>query len=154
MASMLFLLGDVLALWAWTRAASLGFALLSGDTVILNSQAQVNKLIDVSSINIGPELMHGKWVVLFFRHDCELCSQAIPRYDDWATARQQSGLRLAAIEIPPFGNAPPTIQTGVTGKLTEKHIWIATTPFVVLVKDGIVKATTEGEQAEDPPVDW
>ena len=86
--------------------------------------------------------------MLLVHHDCDHCAAAVPQYVAEYGGGGGSGAgggeeRLAVIEMPPFGDAgdPPPWElpsTVLSGRLDQTRDWFATTPVVLLIKDGIV----------------
>jgi len=92
-------------------------------------------------IDIADSIEQGVVVVVFWRHDCPDCHQAMPVYDKFS--KEMEEIRFAFIEVPPFGsekeNFIPKDTTCLTGKLDENMEWLnITTPFVVVIMDGCV----------------
>jgi thiol-disulfide isomerase/thioredoxin len=58
-------------------------------------------------------LMHGKWVVVFYSQSCPSCRHALPQYE--AAARQWNDAgddrRLALIEVPTYGPSREVLNT-------------------------------------------
>ena len=89
----------------------------------------------------GP-LMRGKWEVVLYHADCEICHQIVPKVQEHAMGW------TAFVELPPHG-----------GRLVEEnHNWlslqivgdneyIAQTPVVLHVQDGVVRRVTQGKHA-------
>jgi thiol-disulfide isomerase/thioredoxin/uncharacterized membrane protein YphA (DoxX/SURF4 family) len=109
-------------------------------------------------VNIGSRLSAGKWLVLIYHQDCSTCQQAIPFYTRLAreTAPVLRGRQVALLAMPPYpsaeqhtANDPPAI---VDGKLSDTKQWIAETPVVAALDDGIVTGTSVGEAALQ--LDW
>lgn len=100
-------------------------------------------------IDIGSELRHGHWIVIFYHHDCSKCKQILNLYDKSVPLGQER-VRLAAIEMPPYG--PPVSHESTEfvkrGRLSNAREWFGTAPIVVRVRDSLV-ATIES-QASSP----
>ncbi|MEI7836705.1 MAG: MauE/DoxX family redox-associated membrane protein [Planctomycetota bacterium] len=103
----------------------------------------------LAHIDIGEKLSRGRWVVMLFNRGCSGCAEALPRYrqmaKDWG---DRSGVAVALVELPRHGEsgkAQPGQDTGpVWGRLDDRQDWFVTTPTVVLLVDGVVKAAWEG----------
>jgi thiol-disulfide isomerase/thioredoxin len=92
-------------------------------------------------IDIADSIKEGVFVVVFWRHDCPDCHEAIPEYDKFS--KETEVVRFVFIEVPPFGseeqNFIPKDTICLTGKLDENMEWLnITTPFVVAIMDGCV----------------
>jgi hypothetical protein len=114
----------------------------------------------IRHIDIGPELSHGRWVVLLVHHDCDHCVAAVAAAKAASDKKQAaSNVRLAVVEMPPYASAsdlwPLTSDLSIAaGKLDTQRDWFATTPVAVLLEDGRVKSAVEGEAAEKPDGAW
>jgi hypothetical protein len=101
-------------------------------------------------IDIGDELMRGRWVVLLYRADCPECREELFRYGQAAEAMacNTGAPRVAIVEVPPYGvvNGFP-ISKGPwrAGKLREDKRWFVKTPAVVFLSNGAVRSAPEGE---------
>jgi hypothetical protein len=93
-------------------------------------------------IDVGDRLRRGRWVLLFYHHDCPACREQIPRHLE--AARRQAGEpgspQFALIEVPPYGDgrevaADPGVEV-VRGRLTDAKEWFVTTPLTVRLEDG------------------
>lgn len=140
---------------AWLNADGLTF---DDGTVILEPNKWVgNSFALASYINVGPQLMHGNWIVLLYRYDCEDCQRAVPCY--LALARSASDVpnapSIALIEIPPYAPAGQELVSSsdksvMKGRLTKDRDWFASTPVAVRLNSGVVDAVAESDAAENP----
>lgn len=95
-------------------------------------------------IDIADSIRSGITVVFFYRHDCSICHEAIPIYDQMARdlSGDEDGIKIAFIEIPPYGpehDSPiPSDTPALTGKLDAAKEWFITTPLVVIIWDAAV----------------
>ena len=143
----------------FTAATSLGLIILAVTTPILalNAPAAVTssyevlepetwvgrKLPILDHIDIGKELEKGNWLILLYHHDCPDCAKAIPKYEQIARdfAGNKDFLKIALIEVPPYGQTPISQNTLCTlGQLAETKEWFVTTPAVALLADAKVAA--------------
>jgi len=105
-------------------------------------------------IDIADQLSKGIFIVVFFRHDCPDCHDAIPIYDQFGRdLGTESELKFAFIEVPPFGppeeNPVPADTPCLTGILDPTVDWYnITTPFVVAIKDSSVLKYWQAEAPE------
>jgi len=148
----------------FAAAASLCLIILVGATAILalNTPAAVTssyevlepetwvgrKLPILDHIDIGKQLEKGNWLILLYHYDCPDCAEAIPKYEQMARnlAGNEDFLRIALIEVPPYGQAPITQKTPCTvGRLAETKEWFITTPAVALLTDAKVAAAWEAK---------
>jgi hypothetical protein len=104
-------------------------------------------------IDIGERLSKGNWIVMLHRHDCHDCAEAVPRYRRMSRTLQDTGLKVALVEIPPNGRfhhqlAGTNGGSLVHGKLNSHKEWFVTTPAVALLADGQVAAAWEAKAPE------
>jgi thiol-disulfide isomerase/thioredoxin len=102
-------------------------------------------------IDIASSLRSNIVIVVFYSTECETCHKAIPLYDQFSRdmAGNEDSLRFALIEIPPYASEKDSIVPGDTpclrGKLDSSRKWYVQTPLVVVVRDGVVVKSWEGE---------
>jgi hypothetical protein len=134
-------------------------SLTTGSLVVLNPAAMLHKPFSLfGEIQRANELKKGKWLVIFYHYDCDICLQAIPHYQSLAVAQSNSvdQERIAFVAIPPIAPhgedtiAPSSFYLHLS--LRPDHQWLAMTPLVVALKDGIVIAAVQGEQAVEPMI--
>ena len=98
----------------------------------------------LEQIDIGQSLSTGMAIIFFYHSDCPDCREAVPVYSDQYRQLGDDVIKLAFIEIPPYGpedDSPmPQDTTAQSGKLAElekgKKWWIGT-PYVVVTIDGV-----------------
>jgi len=101
-------------------------------------------------IDIGESLRPGIAVVLFYHEDCPDCAEAIPLYEQMNSelAGSEDAIRIAFVEIPPFGDPEdspiPPDSNCLAGKLHPEEPVFVTTPFVVVTVDGSVVNIWDG----------
>ena len=146
----------------FAATAALGLAILGLTTPILalNEPATATSTYEVlepetwvgqklpilDHIDIGEYLKEGTWLVLFYHYDCPDCAKAIPMYEQIARvlAGNEDFLRIALIEVPPYGQGPVSENSPCTlGRLVETKEWFVTTPAVALLTDGQVTSAWE-----------
>jgi hypothetical protein len=103
-------------------------------------------------IDVGAQLSSGAWLVVLYHQDCHTCQQALPLYERYATSADAKSLRVALVEMPPYGDMPEISGSSpcLSGRLSDQREWFAQTPLVLLLDDGKVIAAAEGEKAVDP----
>ena len=110
---------------------------------VLEPKTWVGKKLPIlEHIDIEKQLEQGNWLVLFYHHDCPDCARAIPKYE--RIAREMAGnedfLRIALIEVPPYGQRPISDNSPCTiGRLANTKKWFVTTPTVALLTNCKVK---------------
>jgi hypothetical protein len=98
-------------------------------------------------IDIGGELEHGRWLVVFYRQGCPKCDKAIAEYRERAraAARDPRMARVAFVEVTPHGNAAPEMialpespwrHGAVPAAMTDP----IATPAVVFLDEGRVRS--------------
>jgi hypothetical protein len=88
--------------------------------------------------SIDLDLSQGKWIVLLHQHDCTDCQAAVPRYKQLALQATDHPLRVAIVEVPPFGDIDISDSSCSYGRLREDHDWFIHTPMEIRLDDGIV----------------
>lgn len=117
---------------------------LDGEVQLQPSQWLGSRFPLAKYIDIGPQLMRGRWALMFYHTDCSICRLSIPQYMGLAyqLASQTSTVRIALIEVPPFdhGSASLAGRRGACtrGRLTDAHRWRIKTPTYILLDDGMV----------------
>jgi len=151
-------------------AASLCLIILVGATAILalNTPAAVTssyevlepetwvgrKLPILDHIDIGKQLKKGNWLILLYHHDCPDCAEAIPKYEQIARnlAGNDDFLRIALIEVPPYGQLVSQTSPCTLGRLAETKEWFVTTPAVALLTDARVSTAWEAKAPDSETV--
>jgi hypothetical protein len=128
-------------------------------TVVFEPEKWVgHRFLLTNNIDIGNQFTSSEWIVLLVHHDCDHCATAVPRYVALSTLASAKSPRLAIIEMPPYSTseelAPWPKTGGVFGKLDKTHDWFAATPVAILLKDGLVQAAKDGENASIPDPSW
>jgi hypothetical protein len=100
-------------------------------------------------------LVDGKWIVVLFRHDCQKCTDALPRYAELARrlSFEPRGPSVAMIEVPPYGKDRslllPLRKFCAIGRLTQDKDWFVDTPMVHNISDSIVTGRVSREADDD-----
>jgi hypothetical protein len=86
-------------------------------------------------------LAKGDWLVVLYHHDCPRCIDLIARRE--SICRECGVGRCALLALPPFESIPAPRDNRATlheyrGRLGEKRRWFATTPVLMIFRDGIV----------------
>jgi thiol-disulfide isomerase/thioredoxin len=127
-------------------ALSIESALANSRFVLLEPESWIGKPFPLTSfIDISERegLSRGSWIVVFYRHDCPKCQQALPRYERLAEqlVSAKEDTHIALIEIPPYGPVGLSDnQLCCPGRLNDSKEWIITTPAEVRVMNGQVVA--------------
>jgi hypothetical protein len=99
-------------------------------------------------------LERGCWTAVLYHHDCPTCLELLPGLEPVARAADGSAdhPRVALIEMPPYappGESPvPPGSACLRLKLSDAREWFATTPVVLQIRDGVVLAAAQGEEAK------
>ena len=105
-------------------------------------------------IDIADSLRSAIAVVLFYHNDCPDCLEAISRYDRAARelAGNEDAIRIAFVEVPPYGPEQDSLIPAETpclkGRLDSVKKWYVTTPLVVVMLDGQVLGSWQGQAPE------
>jgi len=89
------------------------------------------------------QLSRGSWIIVFYRHDCPVCQQALPGYERLAEQLQSAKeyTHIALIEIPPYGpEVLPINSLCRPGRLNDGKEWFITTPTEVRITNRQVTA--------------
>jgi Methylamine utilisation protein MauE len=101
----------------------------------------------LESIDIGPSISDGHWIVVLVQQGCPHCREAIPRYEELAEWHSQNrdATRIALVEIPPFSGQPPGVAGKcVWGRLDDTQSWFVSTPTEITLHDGLVTSVMQG----------
>jgi len=137
------LVGTSLPMLAFNRPAS-----VSSSYEVLEPESWIgNKLPILRHIDIADTLRKGRWLVLLYHHDCPDCAAAMGTFRRWARdfARGGSLVRIAFVEVPPYGPSPVSGDgLCLYGRMAETKQWFVTTPAVVLTENATVRNAWEG----------
>jgi hypothetical protein len=117
-----------------TAIADEGIGLL-GQLVILEPEEWVDKPLPIAE-HIDLDLSAGEWNLLLHRHDCPVCHEVLPRFEQSAA----TGQRIALIEVPPYGDMRQRESACRQGRLTDDREWFVQTPVEIRLVDGLVTA--------------
>ncbi|MBN1393354.1 MAG: hypothetical protein JW947_11215 [Sedimentisphaerales bacterium] len=102
-------------------------------------------------IDIADSLRSGIVIAVFYSTECESCHKTIPFYDQMSRdmAANEDAIQFAFIEIPPYASQEniliPSDTLCLRGKLDSSKAWYTETPLVVVLRDGLVVKTWEGQ---------
>ena len=102
-------------------------------------------------IDIADSLRSNIVVVMFYGSECDTCHEAIPLYDKMGRdmVGSEDSIQIAFIEIPPYSpeedSLIPAETLCLTGRLDSSKEWYIMTPLVVVILDGSVVKSWEGE---------
>jgi hypothetical protein len=124
--------------------------------VVLEPKKWIGKtFLLYSHIDVGKQLLVGRWVLLFVHHDCQICANTVPKYQAAAINRT---VHLAIIEMPPHSNpveqTPWSMGPALLGTLDESRQWFLSTPTGIFCIDGKVISVADSKQAINPPSSW
>ena len=109
----------------------------------------------LKDIDIGEKLAKGKWLLIFYRHDCQACKEEIQKYEQSASelARIPTGPHVAFVEISPYAGPSENFLSSKTlytvGKLSDTKDWFIQTPQIVTIEDGRVIKASRSQNAEN-----
>jgi len=117
-------------------------SLQEGDVVVLEPAKWVGRQLPILRyLDIAPKVLTGRWIVLFYHHDCPKCQAVIPDYERLASESRSEDFRVALVELPPFGNSrPERYESCVTGRLAPRNEWFMSTPCCVKIQDSVVQS--------------
>jgi len=124
----------------------------TGDgAIVVDHRQWVGKSLPLArDIDIWPEIRQGAWLLLFHRHDCPVCRDAIADLTAASRSALEVGeLRVAIVEIPPFRTTVPQIVDGplLHGRLTSRTNYVMRTPVLVELRDGYVESVVAGDES-------
>jgi len=105
----------------------------TGDLVILEPDQWVGKKLPIADF-LDADLSRGKWLAVLHRHDCPVCQEVLPLYEQRALIGEQ----IALIDIPPYGRSPHLESTCLNCRLKDDREWFVQTPVEIELQDGIV----------------
>jgi len=97
---------------------------------------------------IPADLEKGRWVVMFFREDCEHCHAVLDRH--FTPKVPLPTLLVAVPDADPAASLPNPCSECQVRTLPKGPDWVIGTPVLLLVNDGVVKMLVSGTDAEDP----
>lgn len=97
---------------------------------------------------IPADLEMGRWVVMFFREDCEHCHAVLDRH--FSPKVPLRTLLVAVPDADPAAALPNPCGECQVRTLPKGPDWVIGTPVLLSVEDGVVKAFVGGTDAEDP----
>ena len=89
-----------------TALSDAGKILGDGKIVVLEPEKWIDKPLPLLDyIDIGDRLKEGKWIVVFYYHNCAKCHAMLPQYRRLSRDLTENGeaMHLALIEAPPYG---------------------------------------------------
>jgi hypothetical protein len=102
-------------------------------------------------IDIADSLRENIVIVVLYNNGCDTCYKAIPLYDRMGRdmVGNKDSIRFAFIEIPPYASKQdslvPVDTPCLQGRLDTSKKWYIQTPLVVVLRDGLVAKSWEGE---------
>jgi hypothetical protein len=97
---------------------------------------------------IPADLEKGRWVLMFFREDCEHCHAVLDRH--FTPKVPLPTLLVAVPDADPAASLPNPCSECQVRTLPKGPDWVIGTPVLLLVNDGVVKMVVSGTDAEDP----
>ena len=94
------------------------------------------------------DLERGRWIVMFFREDCEHCHAVLDRH--FSPKVPLPTLLVSVPDADPAARLPNPCGECQVRTLPKGPDWIIGTPVLVSIEDGVVKGQVGGTDAEDP----
>jgi hypothetical protein len=131
----------LLARYVGSRTAlAEGVVSAGGNLTILEPEKWIGKFLPVAA-DIDVDLSRGNWIVLFHRHDCPDCGEAVPRYEELALRSRDK--QVALVEVPPFhGSADAAVGPSRRARLSGDREWFVQTPVEIQLVDGVVTSAS------------
>ncbi len=138
-----------------TRSWTDGTRGAGANLVVLHPEQWVGGRFPLADeINFIPSLDEGRWVIVLYHHDCDVCTQVIPRLDrlaaDWKT--QPGSPRVVLVEMPPFASGigdPRLFVASEHARLNETREWFVKTPVAAVLNQGRVLQISTGPDVAD-----
>lgn len=132
-----------------TMVTGAGIIAASSRLILLEPEHWLGSRFPIADeIDVGPQLLRGRWVVVFFRYNCKPCQAPMPHY----LAQAASGIPTALIELPPYAPSEKSIvpaESGcLYGRLRRTRRWIVRTPMHLELVDGQVVAVHDPAKRE------
>ncbi len=97
---------------------------------------------------IPAELEKGRWIVMFFREDCEHCHAVLDRH--FSPKVPLPTLLVAVPDADPAAALPNPCGECTIRTLPKGPDWVIGTPVLLSLQDGVVRGVVGGTDAEDP----
>ena len=97
---------------------------------------------------IPSDLEQGRWIVMFFREDCEHCHAVLDRH--FSPKVPLRTLLVAVPDADPAAALPNPCGECTIRTLPKGPDWVIGTPVLLSLEDGVVKGLVGGTDAEDP----
>jgi hypothetical protein len=105
----------------------------------------------VAALISGPipsDLEKGRWIVMFFREDCEHCHAVLDRH--FSPKVPLPTLLVSVPDADPAASLPNPCSECEVRTLPKGPDWVIGTPVLLSLEDGVVKGLVAGTDAEDP----
>jgi len=105
----------------------------------------------VAALISGPipsDLEKGRWIVMFFREDCEHCHAVLDRH--FSPKVPLPTLLVSVPDADPAASLPNPCSECQLRTLPKGPDWVIGTPVLLSLQDGVVKGVLSGTEAEDP----
>jgi len=101
-----------------------------------------------SAIDIGPELLKGRWALLVYSSDCSRCKALVRDYE-WLAAEweKQANGRVALLETADVSSDrqfASGLSPALPGHLEKGRTWPGSIPMLLLIKDSIIVDIRQG----------
>jgi hypothetical protein len=105
----------------------------------------------IAALITGPmpaDLEKGRWIVMFFREDCEHCHAVLDRH--FTPKVPLPTLLVAVPDADPAASLPNPCGECQVRTLPKGPDWVIGTPVLLSLEDGVVQGIVAGIDAEDP----
>ena len=100
-------------------------------------------------IDVWPEISHGRWAVLLYGANCHTCTSIVEEYQglahEWAAKGAASSVAMIDVSRNAVDAEPAGDSAALHGKLGGPPGWFIATPALIVLIDGRVVTTGEGE---------
>lgn len=114
-------------------ASAEGVSTTSNGLVILEPEKWTGRPLPIAD-SLDVDVKEGDWTILLHRHDCPVCEEVVPKFEE----RADRGERIALIEVPPYGEVQQHSRACRYGRLNDRREWFVQTPVELQLHEGIV----------------
>lgn len=104
---------------------------------VLEPDQWIGKQLPIAEF-IDADISSGDWTAVLHRHDCPVCQEALPHYEELGSM----GQRVALIEVPPYGHSHSLGSACLCCRLKDEREWFVQTPIQIQLRNGVVVSVT------------